>query len=81
MFRLWKLYQILNISEKKIIAMANVFPKLKTLKTWLDHSLTSAVPEHPLAVTMLMGPKHLWNLRESTFIIFFGHSEKKWFAK
>ena len=30
---------------------------------------------------MLMGAKHLWNLFESTFVIFFDHSERKWFVK
>ena len=40
-------------------------------KTWLDHSLKSAVSEGPLTVNMLKGPKHLQNMHESTFIIFF----------
>ena len=30
---------------------------------------------------MLKGPKHLWNLHERTFIIFFHHYEGKWFRK
>ena len=40
-------------------------------KTWLGHSLKYTVSEHPLTVNTLKGPKHLWNLHESTFIIFF----------
>ena len=32
-------------------------------------------------VNMLKGPKHLWNLHESTFIIFLHHSEGKSFGK
>ena len=28
-------------------------------KTWLDHSLESAVSEQPLTVNMLRGSKHL----------------------
>ena len=50
-------------------------------KTWLDHSLKSAVSKHPSTVTMLKGPKHLWNLHDGAFIMFFHHSEEKWFGK
>ena len=64
-----------------MIMIANVFPKVKPVKTWVDHSLKSAVSEHPSTVNMLKGPKHLWNLHESTVIIFFDHSEGKWFQK
>ena len=39
-------------------------------KIWLDHSLNSAVSEHPFTVNMLKCPKHLWNLHERTFIKF-----------
>ena len=45
--------------------------------TWLDDSLKSAVSEHPSTVNMLKGPKHLWNLIDSTFIKLFYHSEGK----
>ena len=38
-------------------------------KNWLDHSLKSVVSEHPWKINMLKGPKHLWNLYESTFTI------------
>ena len=40
-------------------------------KTWIDHPLKHALSEHPLGVNMLKGPKHLWYLQESTFIMFF----------
>ena len=50
-------------------------------KTWLDHSLKSAVSEHPSTGNKLNVPKHFWNLHDSTFIIFFHHSEEKWFGK
>ena len=81
LFHLWNLYQILSILKKELIMIANVFPKLRTLKTWLAHSLERAVWEHPLAVNMLKGPKHLWNLHESTFVIFLYHSDGTWFGK
>ena len=72
LFHLLNIRQFLNIFEKKMLVRAHVFPGLETVKTWLDHSLKSAVSEHPFAVNMLKDPKHLWNLHESTFIIFFG---------
>ena len=63
--------------KKKVIVIANVFPKLQTVKFWLDRSLNSVVSEDPSTFNMLKSPKHLWNLHESTFIIFFSHSEDK----
>ena len=50
-------------------------------KTWLKNSLDSTVSEPPSTANMLMGAKHLWNPHDSNFIIFFHHSEVKWFAK
>ena len=57
--------------------IANVFPRLQTVKTWVDHSLKSAVSEHPSTDNVLMGGKHFLNLHESTCIILFDHSECK----
>ena len=59
LFRLWNIHKILNILEKKMIVIANVFARLQTVKTWVDHSLKSAFLEHPFSVNMLKGPKHL----------------------
>ena len=42
-----------------MIVKANVFPKLQTVKTWVNHSIKSAVLEHPLEVKMLTNLKHL----------------------
>ena len=78
---LWNLHQILNIFQKKTMVKANLFPKIKTVKTWVDHSLESAVSEHPLAVNMLKGHIHLWNLPECAFIIFSDQSDGKWLRK
>ena len=52
------LHQILNIFKGKMIVAANEFPKSNTVKTWVDHSLASAVSEPPLIVKMLMTAKH-----------------------
>ena len=60
-----------------MIVIANVFLKLDTVKTWLDHSLKSAVLQNPLAINMLGGAKHLGNLHGSPFVIFFDYSEQK----
>ena len=59
LFHLGNIRQILNLFEKKMIVIANVFARLQTVKTWVDHSLKSVVSEHPWAVNMLKGPKHL----------------------
>ena len=37
----------------------NVFPKSKTVKCWVDHSLKNAVSEHSMPVNMLVGAKQL----------------------
>ena len=49
---------ILNILKKKLIVLAHVFPKRRS------------VLEQPFIVTMLKSDKYLWNLDESTFIMF-----------
>ena len=51
------------------------FRNYRLYKTFLDHSLKSDVSEYPLIVNMLKRPKQYWNLHESTFIIFFHHSD------
>ena len=57
------------------------FRNYRLSMTWLNHSLESAVSEHPFTVNMLVNPKHLWNLHHRTFKIFFDHSEEKWLGK
>ena len=57
------------------------FRNYRQSNTWLNHSLKSTVSERFSTVNMLKGTKHLWNLHESTFSIFFHHSEAKWFGK
>ena len=77
LFHLSNLHEILNIFAKKKIVIADTFPKLQNVKLFVDHSIKSAVSDHPLAVNVLMGVKHLSNLHETTFIIFFDYSEGK----
>ena len=65
------LHQILNSLKQKIIVIANVFPKLKTLKGLLRNSLKGTVSEQALAVNMWKHPKCLLDFHQSAFIMFF----------
>ena len=57
------------------------FRDYRLSKTWLDYSLKSAVSEDSLEVNIIKSPKHLWNLHESSVLIFSDHSEEKWHGK
>ena len=50
-------------------------------KSWLEDSLKTAPSENALTVNMWKCPKYLRNIHQSTFIIFFHHSEGSWFGK
>ena len=58
-------------------------------KICLDKCLKSPLSEDPLTSNMVNGPKHCWNLNESTFTIFIDHcqgnsvgtSPSEWSAK
>ena len=56
--------------QKKTIVIANVFPKLQTVKKLVRPISEKRRSKHPSIVNMLKGNKHLWNLHESTLIIF-----------
>ena len=56
--------------EKKMTLAAFVFPKLRTLKTWLDKCLKSPVSENLSRSNMVNTAKHCWNLYHGTFITF-----------
>ena len=47
-----------------------VFPKLRTLKTFLYKYIKSLVSENPSTSNMVKVAKHCWNLIQITFIIF-----------
>ena len=64
----------LKYFEKKNMTLtAFVFPKLRTLKTWLDKCTKSSVSEDNSTSNKVNVHKHCWNLHHSTFIIFIGH--------
>ena len=53
----WKSMLNFEYFEKKMTLTAFVFPKLRTLKTWLDKCLKTPVSENPLKSNMLSVPK------------------------
>ena len=67
--------------EKEMTFIAFVFPKLRTLKTWLDKCLKNPVPDDPSTSNMVNVPKHCWNLHHITFILFIDHCLNNWFGK
>ena len=64
-----------NLGKKKMIVIANVFPKPQTVKdlvkalSWNRRFVTSFDSQQ------VNGCQHLWNLHERTFIVFFDHFE------
>ena len=72
-----KIRSVLNIFFKKMTFILHVFPKLRTAKyTCLDKCSKSPISKHPSRVNVLRQPKHCWNLHDSTFLIFFNHSDR-----
>ena len=61
--------------EKEMTLTAFVFPKLRTLKTWLDKSLKSPVSEDCSKSNVVNVPKHCLNQHHSTLIIFIDHCQ------
>ena len=67
--------------EKRISLKAFVFPKLRTLKTWLDKCLKNLVSEDPSTRDMVNVPKHCWNLPQNTFFNFISHWQTNFVPK
>ena len=44
-------------------------------KTWLDQCVKSPVSRYPSKSNMVNGPKHCWNLKDSSFSIFIDNCE------
>ena len=47
----------------------------------LDKCLKSPVSEDPTIRYIVNGPKHCWNMHDSTFIIFTEQCERNWVGK
>ena len=83
------LYSILNIFKKRWFSELMYFWIYGLEKTSLDKCLIGPVSEHPSTSHMVNGPKHCWNLNDSTFTIFIDHCEcnsgpkslSEWYAK
>ena len=58
-----------------------VFPKLRTLKTWLDECLKSLVSAESSTGNIVNVPKHCWNLHHTTLIILIDHCQGNGFQK
>ena len=63
LFHFWNLHESLNILEKKnMIIIANVFPKLQTVKNFVRRLSTKRHSEHALTGNMGKCRKYLRNL-------------------
>ena len=81
LLHLWILQSEFKYFEKKVTLIAGVIPKSQTVEAVVNKCLKSPVSEHPVTVNMLMGPKHMWNLHDSTVIIIFHPYEPKLLGK
>ena len=61
--------------------IADVFPKLRTSKTWLDQCLKSPLSEDPSKNNMIKAPTYCSNLKECCFTILVDHWEGNCLAK
>ena len=77
----WNLDSILNILEQKMILTAFVFPKLRTVKTWLEKCLRRPVPEDASRSNMVNMAEHSSHLHHMVFIIFIDHCQVNWVRK
>ena len=72
---------IVNIMQNRMTLTTFPFPKLRTLKTWLDKCLKIPFSEDPSTRNMVNVAKHCWNLHHISFIIFIDHWQGNWFGK
>ena len=77
----FNLAQILNIFTKNITLIAYLFPMFRTGKVVVIQMPKISVSEDHSTTNTLNGPKHCWNLHDSTFIIMIDHCEGNWVGK
>ena len=65
-----------HFQKKRWSSQLMCFWNERLQKMWLDKYFKSSGSEHRWTVNMLKVPKHCWNLRSSTFIIFSHPSER-----
>ena len=71
---------ILNIFKKKMTFIAYIFLSWRTQENVNDKCLKSLDSDDPSKSDMVIGPKHCWNLNDSTFTIFIDPCEdnRRW---
>ena len=70
-----------HFEKKKMTLTAFVFPKVHTLKRWLDNCLKSPLSEDPSTSNMVNLPRHCWNLHHSNFVTFIDLCQGNWVGK
>ena len=81
LFDFCNLYQVSNILKKMIIVIANVFPKLQSVKILVRPLSKKRYSENALTVNMWKCPKYLRNLPDNKLIMFVHHFERSSFRK
>ena len=75
------LHEILNICNKKMSFIADLFAKLRTPKNVVRYISKKPVPKDPLTGNMVNAFKHCCDLNHSTVTILSDHFEGKWVEK
>ena len=75
LFHFWNLHQILIILKKNVIVIANVSPKLQAMNILVRPLSKKRCFRTGFESQHVKRPKRLQNLHESTFIMFFYHSQ------
>ena len=80
LFHFCNLQKILNILKKSMMVIANIFPKLHTVKNFViplceNPRFGTSFDSQHVKVSQLLA-----NLQESAFIMCFHHSEGSWFG-
>ena len=68
LLRLWNLYKTWHILKKHELHSLNIFQII-------DSEIPGSFSEHPLAISLLTGTTHCWNLHGNTFMLFFHQYE------
>ena len=58
-----------------------ILRKYGNAKTWLHNCVKTPISEDPSTSNMVNGPKHCWNMKDSTFTISIDHWEGNWVGK
>ena len=80
LFHFWNL-QFLKMVKEKMIVKATLFRKLQTVKDLIKPFSKKYRFRRPFESKQVKGCQTLVKSYESTFIIFFRHSERTWFYK